>query len=33
VSAHFSNNVWVVLTPNDEKDIETFELTNPSGRR
>lgn len=31
--ASFVSNVWIVLTSNDEKDVETFELTDPAGRR
>ena len=27
------DDVWIVLTSNDEKDVETFELTDPAGRR
>jgi len=28
-----TDDVWIVLTSNDEKDVETFELTDPAGRR
>ena len=33
VSENLGENVWIVLTSNDEKDVEFFELTDPSGRR
>lgn len=33
VDDNFRENIWIVLTSNDEKDVESFELTDPSGRR
>jgi hypothetical protein len=33
VPENLRENVWIVLTSNDEKDVESFELTDPTGRR